>query len=356
MHFELEKYGYGFLQEQYRRENNLHRDNLARVISDSRERYLLQTNQGVCPATITGKLRFNAENRLDLPAVGDWVAISRPDVHNAVIEELLPRRTNLQRSAVGKLDVQIIAANVDSAFIVVAADRDFKINRIDRYLALILNGGIMPYIVLNKCDLVSEETCLSLQTQVFKRHPAVEVIATSLINSQGLDVLRQTMLPGHTCCFIGSSGVGKSSLINYLAGEQLFATSQVSLTSSRGRHTTTSRHLHLLNSGTLLLDTPGMREVSMSDVEAGVGETFTRIEALAGNCKFKDCEHHNEPGCAINAAIDSGSLESASMESYRKLKRESARFEEKIADRRRKERDFGKKAREGLKLKKALKG
>lgn len=356
MHSTMEKFGFGFFQKQYCEENNIDRERIARVVSDSRERYLLQTVQGVCPATITGKLRYHADNRLDLPAVGDWVEISRPDAENAVIEALLPRRTNLQRSAVGKLDVQIIAANVDAAFIVIAADRDFKINRIDRYLALILDGGIIPFVLLNKCDLTSEDVWQSLQAQIFKRHPAIEVIATSLVSKQGLDLLEQAMRPGQTCCFVGSSGVGKSSLINHLAGEHLFETSQVSEYNGRGRHTTSSRHLHMLSGGALLLDTPGMREVAMSDVEAGVSETFAQIEALALNCRFKDCRHVDEPGCAVNLAIDDEILDAATLVSYRKLQRESARFEEKVADRRRKEKNFGKMAREVLKMKKILKG
>jgi ribosome biogenesis GTPase len=311
---------------------------------------------GVFPATITGKMRFSADNRLDLPAVGDWVAISSPDQHNRVIEDILARRTNLRRSAVGKIDVQIIAANVDVAFVVVAADRDFRINRIDRYLALILDGGIMPVVVLNKCDLIDSERCRELELEVFKRHPAVEVISTSLVSMYGLDALSASVKPGQTCCMVGSSGVGKSSLINYLAGEDLLKTSGISSANNRGRHTTTNRQLHLMPNKALLLDTPGMREVAMSDAEAGVGETFSQIEALALQCHFKDCTHKSEPGCAVIVAIAAGDLAEESLQSYQKLLRESRRFEEKIADRRRKEKDFGKMAKEVVKMKKILKG
>ncbi|MBU1109037.1 MAG: ribosome small subunit-dependent GTPase A [Candidatus Riflebacteria bacterium] len=356
MSFTLENFGYSSFQELFRTENRIARESVARVVSDSRERYLLQTSAGACPATITGKLRFAAKSRLDLPAVGDWVSISRPDHLSAVIESLFPRRTNLERSAVGKTDVQIIAANVDTAFVVMAADGDFSVNRVDRYLALILNSGIIPVVVLNKCDLTTEETWKHLEKQIFKRHPAVEVIATSLISQQGLNILKECIRPAQTFCFVGSSGVGKSSLVNHFAGEQLLKTSQLSAADNLGQHTTTSRQLHLLPGGALLLDTPGMREVAMSDVEAGVEAAFSEIEEFAANCRFKNCRHENEPGCAISKAVTEGTLDEATLASYKKLLRESARFEQKIAEKRKNDKNFGKMTREVLKLKKLLKG
>lgn len=356
MHIELEKFGYCFFQEQHRLEAGVSHENCARIISDSREKYLLHTSGGVCRATMTGKLRHNAETRQDLPAVGDWVAITRADSENAVIESIFPRRTSLERSAIGKLDVQIIAANVDTAFVVVAADRDFSINRIDRYVALILNGGIIPVVLINKCDLLGDEDWRNLENQVFKRHPAVEVIATSLVSGLGLDRVKEVMKPSHTCCFTGSSGVGKSSLINYFAGEKLLETSEVSEANNRGRHTTTSRNLHLLASGALLLDTPGMREVAMSDADSGVGATFARIETIAEGCRFKDCTHVSEPGCAVIAAIAAEEIDDRALQNYQRLKRESARFEQKMHERRRADKNFGKMAREVFKMKKMLKG
>ena len=290
------------------------------------------------------------------PAVGDWVSISRPDPHSAVIEAVFPRRTNLHRSAVGKTDVQIIAANIDTVFIVVAVNRDFSINRVDRYLSLILQSGAIPIVLLNKCDLTDEETWKSQENQLFRRHPGVEVITTSLISGQGLDLLNKAMQPSHTCCFVGSSGVGKSSLINHFAGKALIETAQVSEVNARGRHTTTSRQLHLLPTGTLLLDTPGMREVAMSDAEAGVGEAFAAIEEIALKCRFSDCRHVDEPGCAVMVAIECGDLDYETLASYKKLLRESARFEKKINEIRKAERSFGKMAREVFKMKKQLKG
>ncbi|PKL42175.1 MAG: ribosome small subunit-dependent GTPase A [Candidatus Riflebacteria bacterium HGW-Riflebacteria-1] len=362
MHTDLKNFGFGFFQEQHRIENEIAMENVARVISDSHEIYLLQTSQGVCRGSMTGKMRYNAAGRRDLPAVGDWVVISRPDAHNAVIEALFPRRTDLCRSAVQasasslRADVQIIAANIDTAFIVVAVDRDFSINRIDRYMSLILQGGAIPVVLLNKCDLIDEETWKSHENQLYKRHPGVEVIATSLITGQGLELLAKATPSGQTCCFIGSSGVGKSSLINYLAGEEMIATAQISAVNARGRHTTTSRHLHLLPSGALLLDTPGMREVAMSDAESGVSEAFSFIEEVALKCRFTDCRHVDEPGCAIMEAIESGHLDYETLASYKKLLRESARFEKKINEQRKSERSFGKMVKEVLKVKKQLRG
>ncbi|MDD3000017.1 MAG: ribosome small subunit-dependent GTPase A [Candidatus Riflebacteria bacterium] len=356
MHFELEQFGYGFFQEQHRLESGVSRDKIARVVSDSREKYLIQTSHGIYRATIAGKLRHVAETRRDLPAVGDWVAFTCADHENAVIDSVFPRRTNLERSAVGKLDIQIIAANVDTAFVVISADRDFRINRIDRYLALILNGGINPVVLINKCDLLADGDWRDLEMHIFRRHPAVEIFATSLVSGMGLEEVRQIMKAGQTFCFTGSSGVGKSSLINHFAGEHLFETSQISQTTSRGCHTTTSRHLHMLPNGALLLDTPGMREVAMSDADNGVGATFAEIEALTSECRFTDCTHTNEPGCAILAAIASAAIDENAFNSYQKLKRESARFEQKMHDRRRADKNFGKMAREVLKMKKILKG
>jgi len=359
MHSDLKNFGFGFFQEQYRIENEIEMENVARVISESHEIYLLQTSMGVYRGSMTGKMRFNAAERRDLPAVGDWVVISRPDSHNAVIEALFPRRTSLCRSAIAtgqRAEVQIIAANVDTAFIVIAVDRDFRINRIDRYLSLILQGGAIPVVLLNKCDLTDEDTWKSQESQFFKRHPGVEVIATSLITGQGLDLLAKATPSAQTCCFIGSSGVGKSSLINYLAGEQLITTAEISAVNARGRHTTTSRHLHLLPSGALLLDTPGMREVAMSDAESGVGEAFAFIEEVALKCRFTDCRHVDEPGCAVMEAIERGNLDYETLASYKKLLRESARFEKKINEQRKADRSFGKMAREVFKLKKQLKG
>ncbi len=356
MHSELESYGYSYFQEQHRVETGLSHDNIARVLTDSREKYLIQSSGGLYRATMTGKLRHAADNRRDLPAVGDWVAFTAADAENAVIDAVFPRRTCLERSAVGKTDIQIIAANVDTAFVVIAADRDFRINRIDRYLALILNGGINPVVLINKCDLLEEDVWRDLEVQIFKRHPAVEVVPTSLVSSLGLETVRQMMPAGKTLCFTGSSGVGKSSLINHFAGRNLFATSEVSQVTSRGCHTTTSRHLHLLPGGALLLDTPGMREVAMSDAGGGVGDAFALVENLAAGCRFSDCTHTSEPGCGVLAAIDSGELDEKTLASYLKLKRESARFEKKLHERHRADRNFGKMVREVVKLKKSCKG
>ncbi len=356
MHSDLDKLGFGTFQQQHCHENSIAAEKAARVISDSREIYLIQTPTRTFRASITGKLRHQADNRRDLPAVGDWVVFSQADNENAVIEAVMPRRTCLERSAVGKLDVQIIAANVDTAFVVIAADRDFRINRIDRYLALILNGGIDPVVLINKCDLLADGEWQELEKQIFRRHPAVEVLATSLVTGMGLDQVRQRMKPGQTFCFTGSSGVGKSSLINHFAGRELLATSEVSEVTGRGCHTTTSRHLHHLPEGALLLDTPGMREVAMSDAESGVEATFSQIEALALSCRFSDCTHVSEPGCAIIAALENGEIEERTFESYRKLKRESARFEKKLHERHRAEKGFGKMVREVVKMKKQMKG
>lgn len=355
----LEKYGLSHVQKLFCQQNNIEQKKLARVISDSRERYLLQTESGVFMATMTGKLRFNAEFRTDLPAVGDWVIHSMADAENAVIESIVERHSVLQRGAVGsaeKPDHQIIAANVDLAILVMAADRDFNMNRLDRYLSLIMAGGALPAVIINKSDLVEESVCRNYETMIFKRHPAVEVFSCSVKSGHGLPCFGELVKPGRTCCFIGSSGVGKSTMINYLAGREIFETSGVSESTGRGCHTTTSRHLHLLENGAVLVDTPGMREIAVADATAGIELLFAEIEECAANCRFKDCSHQNEPGCAVLQAIEDGRFEEKTLLSYRKLMRESRRFEEKINDRRRREREFGKMVRKVSKEKKILKG
>jgi len=355
----LEKYGLSQVQKLFCHQNNIEQKKLARVISDSRERYLLQTENGVFMATITGKLRFNAELRTDLPAVGDWVIHSMADAENAVIESVVERHTVLQRGAVGSLekpDHQIIAANVDLAVLVMAADRDFNMNRLDRYLSLIMSGGAIPAVIINKSDLVEESVCQNFAALIFKRHPAVEVFSCSIKTGNGLQCFSELVKPGKTCCFVGSSGVGKSTMINYLAGREVFETSNVSESTGRGCHTTTSRHLHLLENGAVLIDTPGMREIAVADATAGIEKLFAEIEECAMACRFKDCTHQNEPGCAVCKALEDGRFDEKTLLSYRKLMRESKRFEEKIADRRRREKEFGKMAREVLKMKKMLKG
>lgn len=350
MHEQLRKLGFSRSHLEYVFENNIDPGLLARVVSASHENYLIQSLSEQCLAQISGKLRFSAESASDFPVVGDWVVVS--DSSSELITQILPRQSFLARSAVGKRDQQILAANIDNALVVMAADRDFKLARLDRYLSLIMDQNIVPVVFLNKIDLIDEAELNRLESEIFKRHPHLTVFSGSIHQEKGLQELSESFSPGLSFCIVGSSGVGKSSLINYLARQHLERVKTVGSGTGRGRHTTTSGHLHILANGAILIDTPGLREVGMTDAESGIQNAFAEIEELARQCRFSDCSHNSEPGCAVRKAIEEGMLLEEKFTSYQKLKREAARFGQTIAQKRQKEKGFGKMVRQVLKFKK----
>ncbi|MGP1385636.1 MAG: ribosome small subunit-dependent GTPase A [Thainema sp.] len=307
---------------------------VGRVASEHRDRYQLYTEQGELPAEITGKLRYQAEEYLISdepmrPAVGDWVVIELLDqATHAMIHHVLPRRSQFSRKAAGqRTEEQVIAANVDTIFLVSGLDHDFNLRRIERYLVLTWESGANPVIVLNKADL-----CVDLPAQlqaVSAIAPGVEIITLSALTSEGLEALQPYLRPGQTVALLGSSGVGKSTLTNQLMGQVTQETQAVRSSDSRGRHTTTHRQLLCLPSGGLLIDTPGMRELQIWSDESSVQQTFEDIEELATQCRFRNCQHQDEPGCAIQAAISEGWLDCDRVASYQKLSREQAYLERK---------------------------
>ncbi|MFN8592231.1 MAG: ribosome small subunit-dependent GTPase A [Thermomicrobiales bacterium] len=269
---------------------------------------------------VSGRLRQRA--RL---AVGDWVAVD--DRHDrAVIHHLLDRRTLMQRRAADSdTDVQVIAANLDVVFVVTSANRDFNPRRIERYLTAVWESGARPVVILNKIDLVSESAPLIAALEGVAL--GVPVLPVSAALGTGLESLRQAIGPGLTVGFVGSSGVGKSSLVNRLLGEELQVVNAIREDDARGRHTTTRRELRLLPGGGLLLDTPGMRELGLTDDGSGLAATFADIEAAAEGCRFRDCRHEGEPGCAVEEALVSGEIDHDRWTNYRKLQREIAAAE-----------------------------
>lgn len=316
---------------------------LGRVIIEHRGRYSVQTPNKTFQAEITGSLRYSAESKSDLPAVGDWVKLSVFDDESAVIHEVLPRFSILERQAVGKFgEKQIIATNVDVAFIMQAVGHDFNLNRLERYLTVCTASSIKPIIVLSKMDLIRREEINQLTKSVKARIKDTPVYPISNQTLSGYDELKKTIISGNTYCILGSSGVGKSSLTNNLLQTQKMDVNTVSESTSKGKHTTSHRELIVLPEGGVLIDTPGMRELGITEGSEGIEHTFGQISTLAKSCRFNDCKHMEEPGCAVLEALESGELDQASYENYHKLKREQTHFSSTIAERRAKDKKQGK--------------
>lgn len=316
---------------------------LARVIAVHRERYTIHDGYDELPAEVTGRLMNAATAPADFPTVGDWVYLQRFGDDMAIIHEVLPRRTFLQRRSAGKrVDIQAIAANIDTAFIVQGLDGNVNLRRLERYLAISLEAGIEPVVLLSKRDLVAE-TDLAEWTDAIRRDmPDLPVLPVSGTTGAGLDAIRERFSSGRTFCLLGSSGVGKTTLLNALIGTAAFETATVRRGDHKGRHTTTRRQLVMLPDGALIIDTPGMRELGTVAVESGIDDAFPEIRSLTGQCRFADCSHGGEAGCAVTAAVTAGEISPERLESYRKLQRESERNAMTIAERRRRDKELGK--------------
>jgi ribosome biogenesis GTPase len=301
----------------------------ARVIAEHRELYRVHDGASELQARISGRLRHQATGGADFPAVGDWVAIESADSESeALIHAVLPRKSKFSRKAAGKkTEEQVVGANIDTVWIVTALDADFNPNRIERYLTLVWESGASPVVVLTKSDLCEETG--PLMAELESRLLGVSIHALSALADEGLDQLGAYLAPGRTIALLGSSGVGKSTLINRLAGEEVMRTAPVREFDGKGRHTTSHRQLVLLPAGGLLLDTPGMREIQLWSGGEGLEKGFADIEAIAAGCRFKDCSHDSEPGCAVLAAVESGGLPAKRLESFRKLMKELAYIERK---------------------------
>jgi ribosome biogenesis GTPase len=295
----------------------------ARVARQDLSGYLLFSDRGPLIASLPGKFRHGLKSKAELPGVGDWVLVTQladePD--RAVIGKLMRRRSQFSRRSAGeRLDEQIIAANIDTAFIVSGLDDNFNLQRIERYLLLAWDSKATPHILLNKADICSDlEAKVELVRQVA---PGVDISTLSAQTGQGIELLRSCIPIGQTGALLGSSGVGKSTIINTLLGVERFQTSSVREGDSKGRHTTTFREMAHIPGAGLIIDTPGMRELQVWGDESSLSHTFDDLGELASLCKFRDCSHDNEPGCAIKAAIKSGDLDEARVISYRKLQAE----------------------------------
>ena len=318
---------------------------LARVCAVDRGSYRIRNESGEAEAELCGKLSYLTDRAEDLPCVGDWVSAQYYDNGRAAfIHEVLPRRTFLRRRAAGESGAeQMIATNVDTAFIIQACHFDFNPNRLERYLVMAAEGGVEPVVLLTKTDLLGPGEPERMRALVAAVTTA-RVVEVSSVTGAGYDELRTALQPGKTHCLLGSSGVGKTTIVNRLLGLDTFATRAVSGT-GEGTHTTTRRRLILLDSGAMLIDTPGMRELGVlgggGDVDAGFG----KLAELAAACRFADCTHQREPGCAVRAAMERGELPPERFANYSKLKKESDHAAMSALDRRRKDKAFGRMVR-----------
>ena len=341
--FTLQDLGFTPQMEAFCKEQKWEDFEIGRVISEHKERYTLRMTAGEYEAEITGNLRFSAEDREDFPAVGDWVVTTTYDSNFAIIHSILPRFSIIKRESVGKFgEIQVIAANIDYAFLVQAVDRDFNINRLERYITICNASSVIPIIILSKTDLIEPSLLDEFISSIKKRIPHVQVIAISNETMNGYNALRSLFIKGKTYCMLGSSGVGKSTLLNNLSGKSLMRTLTISESTSKGRHATSHRELIVLDNGAILIDNPGMREVGIGDAENGLEITFDEIVRLSEGCRFKDCTHTGEKGCAVIHALDKGELHKASYENYIKMQKERAFFESTVADRRKRDKTFGK--------------
>jgi ribosome biogenesis GTPase len=319
--FRLEDLGWGPFFEQQLNSEAEGSFRPARVMEELKDAYRVVADAGELAATISGRLRHEALSRDALPGVGDWVLVAdRPGEEAAVIHRVLDRRTKLSRKAAGERTAeQVLAANVDIVFVVAALNEEFNVRRIERYLAAVWQSGARPVVLLNKADVCDDPDAFVRRTESIA--PGVRVIATSIVTRVGVGAMRDQIMAGETEVFAGSSGAGKSSLINCLLGENIQAVRDIRV-DGKGRHTTTSRQLIVLPGGGFVIDTPGLRELGLWDADEGLDRAFADIGALARECAFRDCKHVAEPGCAVREAIEEGVLLEDRYASYRKLERE----------------------------------
>lgn len=318
-------------------------ETIARVVAVDREWLLLMDQNGAFRAKPAGSYRYRHRLSQEFPCVGDWVCVEKganDDI--GLVRALLERRTVLRRKSAGDtVEFQMIAANVDCVMIVQSCQGDFNVKRLERYLVMVGDGGADACVLLTKTDLVDPEALASRVAEIRAAGIQAPVLTLSSFTRAGIDALERMLLPSRTYCFVGSSGVGKSTLINRLIGQERLRTKGVSGT-GEGRHTTVRRELMVLEGGALVIDNPGMREFGILAAETGIGGSFSDIVGIAGNCRYRDCSHTGEPGCAVLEAVHSGALTRAHHDNYMKLRKESEFNEMSYVEKRRKDRDFGK--------------
>ncbi len=341
---ELEKLGFSnWFQDLYVNEMNKKTGTPARVTAVDRDSFLIRNEDSELRAELAGNFLFNVDSGMDMPCVGDWViAQTYDDDSFAVIGELFPRKTFIRRKSSGKsVGYQPIAANIDTAFIVQSCDANFNIHRLERYLVMVNDGHVNPVILLTKSDLGDPAGLDRMVNLIRKANIQCPVIPISSLTGAGMNALFDMLEAVKTYCLLGSSGVGKTTLLNHLLGHNVYDTREVRAYDGKGRHTTTRRQLTLLENGAMLIDTPGMRELGTIGMSDGIDQSFSDVAELALNCRFSDCTHMVEDGCALLAALEDGRLSRERYDSYLKLGAESAFHEMTYLEKRQKDKDFG---------------
>lgn len=341
---DLKSIGYSSWFESRADDKKIAAHGVARVVSVHKDSYTVTKGGEAIFAELSGNLLYSTESASDLPTTGDWVyADFFDDDTHAIIYGVFPRKTLLKRKAAGKLvDFQLIAANIDVAFIVQSLNENLNIRRLERYLVMVNDAGIEPVILLSKCDLVSSDELSEIKNKISSIAPEITMLEFSNLNKDNIDSIISLLKPEHSYCLLGSSGVGKTTLLNSLIGKEIFETKSVSKVQSKGRHTTTSRQLICLDGGAMIIDTPGMRELGSMSVDDGLDETFSEILTLSKMCKFSNCSHSTEEGCAILAAISAGELSEERYRNYQKMKKESDFNEMSYSEKRKKDKSFAK--------------
>lgn len=341
---QLENLGFGEWFEKHLGDAKTEDFRPARVISVHKESYTVADGTRETYAEVTGKLMFTAASPLDFPTVGDWCRTQFLDAGSlAIIHEIFPRKSILKRKSAGKrVEFQAIGANIDYALIIQSLNADFNPRRLERYLVMVREGNIEPVFLLSKSDLLPEEETKEKKNEILRSISGIRVIAFSNETNDGLEEIEELLTVGKTFCLLGSSGVGKTTLLNNLLGEEQLATREIRAKDERGKHTTTQRQLLRLETGALIIDTPGMRELGNIGTETGIGEVFKDITELEAACRFSDCSHTREKGCAVLAALETGELSEDHLQNYIKMQKESAHYEMSYLEKRKKYKKLGK--------------
>ena len=324
----LQNLGYDSQLDTFIQSHDLADFEIGRVIRESKQKYIIKTQLGNFNGQISGKLMHEAKSRADYPAVGDWVAIKQMEEREAIIHEILPRKTIIERQAIGRFGKkQTIAANVDTAFVLQDIAHDFNLNRLDRLIAIGFASKIQPVVILTKIDVEEKSELADKAAQIKKRFTDIPILFLSNKSMEGFSAIQQLIEYGKTYCFIGASGAGKSTLINNLVGEKVMLTKSLRGKSNKGQHTTSHRELFILKDSGILIDTPGMRELGIAESYKTLEATFEIIFTLSESCKYSDCTHLIEPGCAVRLALENNEIDQSYYDNFHKMKEEQNQFE-----------------------------